>query len=94
MPKFVLSSLSFVLGLHFEPLLFLHTLKMGTDPDVFRSTSLLLYIYFLPLCSLSFIMLSEVGGLKSFSKPTLETTYTRKTFFFFFFNSYFVLTSF
>lgn len=39
-------------------------------------------------------MLSEVGGLKSFSKPTLETTYTRKTFFFLFFNSYFVLTSF
>lgn len=28
-------------------------------------------------------MLSEVGGLKSFSKPTLETTYTRKSFFFF-----------
>lgn len=28
-------------------------------------------------------MLSEVGGLKSFSKPTLETTYTRKTFFYF-----------
>lgn len=41
-------------------------------------------------------MLSEVGGLKSFSKPTLETAYTRKTFFliFIFFNSYFVLTSF
>lgn len=27
-------------------------------------------------------MLSEVGGLKSFSKPTLEMTYTRKTFVF------------
>lgn len=34
-------------------------------------------------------MLSEVGGLKSFSKPTLETTYTRKTFFFFFFKQLF-----